>query len=110
MTSLVARSLKLSKATSTSVSIWMGDWPGRPSAVNLCRCGPLPVTDRQYSRHRADTDVELIKSNQAKFMITSSRSTYVPFRHIDRPSTWSDCNVFTAVLRAARSPRIGSKL
>jgi len=32
--SSVVRSLKLSK--STSVSTWMGDRQGRPSAVNLC--------------------------------------------------------------------------
>jgi len=40
---------------------WMGDRQGRPSAVNLfpfVGVDLITVTDRLYSRHRADTDVK----------------------------------------------------
>ena len=66
----------------------MGDRQGRLSAVNLCpfvgvvlnlsvrRCGPQSVTDRPYSRYRADTDVN--QSFNHLIMVNSCSRWHTP--------------------------------
>jgi len=86
---MLDRSLQ-SSTTLSLVSTWMGDRQGKPSAVNLCLFVDvdlnLHVTDRLYSRHRADayTRYYAVFSKFEIFKIEKNkkRFKFILFNHI----------------------------